>query len=86
MSDIPKLRICHIVVQNNPGVIVCAQNIIDIDHDSDAEEYVSGTSGSGDDNDNENDAVDAEVGEHASDMVVPNREVQLVRIDIEEEE
>ena len=45
-----KLRICHIVVQNNPWVIVCAQKIIDIGRDSDAEEYVSGTGGSGGDN------------------------------------
>ena len=63
-------------------MIVGMRKIVSIDHDSDAEEDVSGTSG--DDDDDDSDEVD--VVEHADDMVVPNRETQLVEIDLEEEE
>ena len=92
LRNITKPCIYHIVAQKDPGVIVGTRKIISINHDSDAEEDVAGTSGADDDNDdddddddgNDDDEVDVEVVENAADMVVPNRETQFLNIDVEE--
>ena len=92
MRIIPKLRICHIVAQKDPGAIVGTRKIIATNHGRNTEEDVEGNGGSDDDkeNDDNNDddkvEVKVEVVEHVTDIAVPNRETQIVEIDIEEDE
>ena len=64
-------------------MIVGTWKIIAIDHDSYTEEDVAGTGGSDDDNDDDDDEAEVEFLEHAADMVVPNIETKLVKIDLE---
>ena len=77
MRNIPKLLICHIVAQKDPGLIFGTQKIISNNNDSDSEEDVAGTGGADDDNDNDDGEDEVEFVDHDDDIAVPNIEMQL---------